>query len=135
MRIAAELLMRIGQGELPCLFQMITGLYCPGCGGTRAALSLLHGQILRSLLYNPIPSYLLFGGAWCAGAVLLEQKRGGRKKGEGHGNEESGEAFLPRPIRQYLWILLAVTAVSFLLKNFLLIGFGIDLHAIAITIR
>ena len=21
---------------LPCLFQLITGLYCPGCGGTRA---------------------------------------------------------------------------------------------------
>lgn len=132
MRIAAELLIRIGQGELPCLFQMITGLYCPGCGGTRAALSLLHGQILRSLLYNPIPACLLFGGAWCVGAVLLERKRGGRKKGEGHGNEESGEVFLPRPIRQYLWILLAVTAVSFLLKNLLLIGFGIDLHAIAI---
>ena len=29
------------------------GLYCPGCGGTRAVLALLRGQILRSLYYHP----------------------------------------------------------------------------------
>ena len=27
--------------------------YCPACGGTRATLSLLRGQLFRSLAYNP----------------------------------------------------------------------------------
>ncbi len=30
-------------------------LYCFGCGGTRAVTALLHGNILKSLHYNPLP--------------------------------------------------------------------------------
>ena len=49
-------------GWLPkCLFHKMTGLYCPGCGGTRALSSLLHGD-LRSSLHNNlllIPSGLI----------------------------------------------------------------------------
>ena len=33
------------------------GVYCPGCGGTRAVICLLHGDILRSLLYHPFVLY------------------------------------------------------------------------------
>ena len=33
MNLAAELLVKLGQGEIPCLFHMITGLYCPDAGG------------------------------------------------------------------------------------------------------
>ena len=35
-----------------CVFNKYVGLPCPGCGGTRAVVSLFHGKILRSLLYN-----------------------------------------------------------------------------------
>lgn len=41
----------------PCLFHLITGYYCPGCGGTRAVRALLHGHILQSLHYHPIVPY------------------------------------------------------------------------------
>ena len=41
----------------PCLFHLATGYYCPGCGGTRAITSLLHGQILNSFLYHPVVLY------------------------------------------------------------------------------
>ena len=34
-----------------CLFHKLTGFYCPGCGGTRALSSLLHGD-LKSSLHN-----------------------------------------------------------------------------------
>lgn len=41
----------------PCLFFRLTGLYCPGCGGTRACIALLHGHILQSLIYHPVVLY------------------------------------------------------------------------------
>ena len=42
----------------PCLFNKVTGLCCPGCGGTRAMRALLHGEIIKCL-YDYPP--LLFG--------------------------------------------------------------------------
>ena len=35
-----------------CMFHKLTGLYCPGCGGTRALSSLLHGDLKTSLHNN-----------------------------------------------------------------------------------
>jgi hypothetical protein len=32
----------------PCIFYSLTNLYCPGCGGTRSVLSLLHGHPVAS---------------------------------------------------------------------------------------
>ena len=43
-----------------CIFHEITGLYCPGCGGTRAFFSLLHGHPVLSFMYNPIVLYFVF---------------------------------------------------------------------------
>ncbi|MGN0677116.1 MAG: DUF2752 domain-containing protein [Ruminococcus sp.] len=39
---------------LPCVFHMLTGYYCCGCGGTRSFFALLHGNISKSIRYNPI---------------------------------------------------------------------------------
>ena len=36
----------------PCVFHKFTGLYCPGCGNTRALSALLHGRIGESLRNN-----------------------------------------------------------------------------------
>lgn len=41
----------------PCYFRRLTGLYCPGCGGTRAWAALIHGQVFRSLVYHPVVPY------------------------------------------------------------------------------
>jgi hypothetical protein len=38
----------------PCLFHELTGLYCPGCGSTRAFLHLVHGQPIAALQSNPL---------------------------------------------------------------------------------
>ncbi|MDD6069989.1 MAG: DUF2752 domain-containing protein [Clostridiales bacterium] len=39
--------------SIPCALVFFFHIYCPGCGGTRALFSLLHGHILQSLYYNP----------------------------------------------------------------------------------
>ncbi len=38
----------------PCILLHFTGLQCPGCGGTRAMFSLLHGDVATSLAMNPL---------------------------------------------------------------------------------
>ena len=54
---------RILRQGVPCLFHLITGLYCPGCGGTRAARYLLHGQIMKSFWYHPLVLYMAVVGS------------------------------------------------------------------------
>ncbi|WP_246149934.1 DUF2752 domain-containing protein [Arenimonas fontis] len=38
----------------PCAFEWLTGLYCPGCGATRALHALAHGDPARALAMNPL---------------------------------------------------------------------------------
>lgn len=63
----------------PCIFHKLTGLYCPGCGGTRATLSLLQGHALISFLYHPIVIYL----AVCYLAFMVSQTIARLTKGKG----------------------------------------------------
>ena len=44
---------------LPCIFYMMTGLYCPGCGAGRACYSILHLQFKDAFCYNPLMTILL----------------------------------------------------------------------------
>ncbi|RDZ26231.1 DUF2752 domain-containing protein [Lysobacter silvisoli] len=37
-----------------CLFYHFTGLYCPGCGSTRALHGLVHGDLGQFLAMNPL---------------------------------------------------------------------------------
>jgi hypothetical protein len=39
---------------VPCPFHELTGLLCPLCGGTRAVLRLLDGDLLGSLSLHPL---------------------------------------------------------------------------------
>ena len=38
----------------PCPIHHLTGLLCPGCGGTRALLALLHGDLPAAWHHNPL---------------------------------------------------------------------------------
>jgi hypothetical protein len=44
---------------VPCVFHELTGLYCPGCGITRAAASLLSLNFEQAFRYNPLVFVLL----------------------------------------------------------------------------
>ncbi len=37
---------------IPCIFHVLTGLYCPGCGLGRSVLSLLSGDWYQAFRYN-----------------------------------------------------------------------------------
>ena len=41
----------------PCGIRVLTGFYCPGCGGTRAVRALIHGKLITSFLYHPCWMY------------------------------------------------------------------------------
>ena len=69
--ILSAALFAVGSGMIPygifgeCAFLSATGLYCPGCGGTRALFSLAHGELLQALRYYPaLVYYILFSTAF-----------------------------------------------------------------------
>ncbi len=64
-----------------CMFHAVTGLYCPGCGGTRAVLALLHGDLVRSLRYHPVVPYGVGLYVLFMGSHLLERIHVPRVKG------------------------------------------------------
>lgn len=91
----------------PCLFHSLTGLYCPGCGGTRAVRSLLKGDLRMSFQYHPLVLYTVI-------VVILEilLKGGGSRK---------------KRCRIYLLIGAAVWAVNWIFKDYMLVCRGVDL--------
>lgn len=55
----------VGQIVFPrCWLQEMTGLRCPGCGGTRAVHALLTGEIRRAWQLNPLVVATLPFAAW-----------------------------------------------------------------------
>lgn len=64
--------------SFPCVMWSALGLYCPGCGGTRAVIALLRGRILQSLWYHPLVLYMvvLYGGFLLTQSLERLQVRG-----------------------------------------------------------
>ena len=56
---AVILLLSIYGFGIPCMFHVITGWQCPGCGATRMLLSLLHLDWKGAFHYNPALMILL----------------------------------------------------------------------------
>ena len=57
-----------------CAFHNLTGLPCPGCGLTRAWVSIAHGHLSESLVWHPLGPFLfgcaLFYVVWSAWVAL-----------------------------------------------------------------
>jgi len=58
-----------------CMFHNATGLYCAGCGATRALYALLHGRVLTALHDNVLFVALLPVFLYIAGSHLLRAWR------------------------------------------------------------
>lgn len=96
----------------PCLFSTFLGIYCPGCGGTRAVEALFHGHILKAVWYHPLVPYtaVIYGGFMMSHML----NRMGFKKIKGWKFHNC-----------YLYAAVVIIAVNFIVKNLLRIVFGI----------
>lgn len=96
----------------PCVFLSVLGIYCPGCGGTRAVEALIHGKLLLSVWYHPLVPYsvIIFVGFMVT--QTLERLHIGKIKGWKFHN-------------WYVYIALVIVAGNWILKNILMLGFGI----------
>lgn len=55
-----------------CPFKQVTGLPCPGCGATRAAYQLMHGNLNAAIQFNALAVFVIFPlmlGAYLAWAI------------------------------------------------------------------
>ncbi len=95
-----------------CVMLRVSGLYCPGCGGTRAVVSLLRGNLIQSVMYHPAVLYgvVLFLVYFISQTLMRLTK--GKVKG-----------LSMKPC--YLYILLGIIAVNFIVRNVLVLAFGI----------
>lgn len=96
-----------------CVLWTFLGIYCPGCGGTRAVRSLLGGHLVKSFLYHPLVPYCaalyaVFMITWTLAKLHLFGVKEGLKFRVG-----------------YFYGMLVIIAVNFILKNVLKFGFGI----------
>lgn len=97
-----------------CVVYRLFGIYCPGCGGTRAVSALLAGNPLLATWYHPLVTYtvVIFGGFMLT-QTLARLHIGGIKGWKFH--------------EWHLYVAVAIMIGNFLLKNVLLLGFHISL--------
>lgn len=98
-----------------CLLYRLTGLYCPGCGGTRALQALLQGHPLQSFLYHPAIDYMAVVCGWFMVSQTLERAAKGRIR--------IGMKYHDH----YLWILLVILVLHCVVRNALKLLWGIEL--------
>jgi hypothetical protein len=68
---------RTWSAALPaCTFLKLTGLYCPGCGGTRCAKNLLRGDLAGAFAMNAVVTALFFVGWGLLGLAVWREWRG-----------------------------------------------------------
>lgn len=97
----------------PCVFHSVTGLYCPGCGGTRSIQFLLRGKIMKSVVYHP---FVVYGGGFFLSFMVshtLHRMTRGRIRGLRYRD-------------RYVYVGVALVVMNLIIKNLFLIR-GVNL--------
>ena len=106
--LVASLAVFLPAGSMPwpeCQIHKHSGMYCPGCGGTRAARSIAAGDLLLAMKQNIMVFPILIGSAWVAIAFVVNRLTG-------------RNWWSPARIGwRTMWVLLAVLAVFTILRN------------------
>jgi hypothetical protein len=109
-----KIIWKIMNGQMPCVFQELTGLYCPGCGGTRALKALLKGDVITSILYHPLILYVVFVAVLFAFSYLIYAKTKNPK-------------FRLHFDNKYAYIGIGIIVINFVIKNYYLMFEATDL--------
>jgi len=97
-----------------CTTYKLFGIYCPGCGGTRAVITLFNGKFIASFLYNPI----VFCFFIITAIYLISNSLARILKKDN----------LRIPFyKEFGYILLFILIVNCIVKNFLLFQYGIKI--------
>ena len=97
-----------GEGEgagIPCMFHLLTGFYCSGCGASRALRSILHLDFYQAFRYNAIFTLALPLIAVYFSALIFSYIRFGEDKISGK---------VPMKI---IWVIIALALVYGILRN------------------
>jgi len=97
-----------------CIFHSLTGLYCPGCGGTRAVRTLLQGDLRMSVQYHPLVLYTVIA---VLSEVIIRFLSKKRKHPLDHKKRE----------RILILIGAAIVVINWIFKNYMLVVNRIDL--------
>lgn len=95
-----------------CVFSAVFGMYCPGCGGTRALEALFCGRLFLATWYHPLVPYTaaVYSGfmlSWGLHRLGVKRIRGWRFH------------------NWYLYAGAGIVVFNFILKNILRFCFGI----------
>lgn len=109
-----------GGGLFPaCPLRELTGLDCPGCGGTRAVHAMLHGDLATAFDHNVlltilVPLLALLWALWMVRSLLATRDlhRARRAAAEGAPPPQNRKVLIPYPSSR-AWIALGVLAVGF----------------------
>ncbi len=93
-----------------CYVRETVGLYCPGCGGTRAFVYLLHGHFLQSFFAHPIVLYTAIVYLCFMVNMTLVQVFHIKMK--------------VMNILSFIYVGIGIILVQWIIKNVCLIGFG-----------
>ena len=99
-----------------CLLRRFgVGLYCPGCGGTRAFFALMMGHPMLSFYFHPVVPYIAVIFLWYMFSNTIDHMS------KGH------TAIGSRYHNYYLYGAFVIIIVNWILRNILLIVFHIPL--------
>ena len=95
-----------------CWVHKRSGIYCPGCGGTRAFFAILQGDFIASFFYHPVVLYMgiLYAVFMLRGAV--------------HFLSKEKIPFMKFRLG-YIYVAVGITIVQFLVKNICLLVFHV----------
>lgn len=88
----------------PCMFRMLTGYYCPGCGTARTLHQLLHGNLMAAVRLNVLTVILLPPLAYAMLSIGLQT----------FGKKPLPTVFIPA---SWIWALLVVILLFWGLRN------------------
>jgi len=98
----------------PCRLYDLYGLYCPGCGGTRAVVYLLKAQFVKSFIYHPVVPYT----ALLVSAYVISHTLNIVTK---------GKVTAMRFREGYFYLMIAIILIQFIIKNAFVIMCGTHL--------